>query len=181
MHILESGRLILRSIQLSDVSEKYLSWMTDPLVTCYLESRFQQQNLDSIKNYVMSFNNDNNNFFFIIIDKDKNEHIGNIKLGCINWTHGFGEIGLMIGDKTYWGKGYATEAILTITKFGFQKFKLNKLLAGCYENNVGSLKAFKKAGFEIEGISRNRYCDRYVNGIQLSIMNNENNMKRDRE
>ena len=50
-------------------------------------------------------------FFLPFAIKTTDKHIGNIKLGPINWIHRYGDISLLIGDKDYWGKGIATEAI----------------------------------------------------------------------
>jgi [ribosomal protein S5]-alanine N-acetyltransferase len=60
----------------------------------------------------------------------------------------------MIGDKDSWGKGFASEAISMVTQFGFNQLKLAKLSAGCYENNIGSKKAFEKSGYKVEGFLR---------------------------
>ena len=84
------------------------------------------------------------------------KHIGNIKLGPINIHHNCAEIGLIIGDKDSWGKGLASRAISIVTQFGFNQLKLAKLSAGCYENNIGSKKAFEKSGYQVEGFLKNQ-------------------------
>ena len=57
----------------------------------------------------------------------------------------------MIGDRFMWGKGYATEAIQLTSEYAFNYLKLLKLNAVCYESNVGSILAFLKASYTIEG------------------------------
>ena len=83
-----------------------------------------------------------------------------------------GVIGLFIGEQSNWGKGLATDAIKLISKFANKKFKLKKLVAGCYSNNIGSKKAFLKAGYEIEAILKNYWFDektkKFVSEIILS-------------
>jgi RimJ/RimL family protein N-acetyltransferase len=61
--------------------------------------------------------------------------------------HARSEIGYLIGDRSAWGKGYATEAILEICKYGFEELGLAKISAGVYECNIGSSNALLKAGF----------------------------------
>jgi ribosomal-protein-alanine N-acetyltransferase len=171
---LESNRLYLREIQLSDVTAEYYQWLNDTEVTRYLEVRFEKNSIENIRDYVALLQNDQNNFLFGIFIKTNHQHIGNIKLGPINQIHRFAEIGLMIGDKNCWGMGYATEAIKTIVGYAFSTLNLNKLIAGCYQTNIGSTKAFEKAGFVIEGIHKKHfYCDdEFIDSIRLGLLNN---------
>ena len=101
-----------------------------------------------------NFHGNKDNIFLAIVLKDNKKHIGNIKIGPINWYHRLAEIGIMIGEKDCWGKGYAAEAISLLADFAFSKLNLHKLTAGCYEQNQGSLKAFQKAGFEVEEVKK---------------------------
>jgi RimJ/RimL family protein N-acetyltransferase len=57
----------------------------------------------------------------------------------------------MIGDKKYWGKGFASRAIKIVLNFAFTKLKVAKITAGSDEHNIGSQKALIKAGFRLEG------------------------------
>ena len=91
------------------------------------------------------------NILFGIFSKRNDKHIGNIKLGSINSFHSRADLGLIIGDKSFWGKGIAFESICLVRDYAFTQLVLQKLYAGCYESNVGSKKAFLKAGFKVEG------------------------------
>ena len=95
--------------------------------------------------------------FFAIVRKDLGKLIGTIKIGSISWEHGTGEIALMIGDKASWGKGFATEAIGLVSGYAFNDLGLRKLTAGIYEDNIGSIKAFLKAGFLEEFREKKQY------------------------
>lgn len=78
-------------------------------------------------------------------------HIGNIKIGPIHKFYSYADISYFIGDKNYWGKGLATEAIKSLLKFGFEVINLNKIQAGVFASNIGSIKALEKAGLILEG------------------------------
>ncbi len=54
-------------------------------------------------------------------------------------------------DETYWGKGYMTEAVQGVLKYGFEKLKLSLITATCYPHNKRSQKVLKKNGFIYEG------------------------------
>lgn len=171
---LSGQNIYLREVLISDVTGSYYRWMNDPGITQFLESRFRPNSIESLTEYVKSKTADSSNIFLAIILKEDHRHIGNIKLGPINWVHRFADIGIVVGEKDCWGKGYASEAIGLVTKFAFDTLNLHKLTASCYEMNHGSVKAFQKAGFYIEGIRKSHfYCQgTYVDDILLAILKN---------
>lgn len=162
-------RIYLREVRPSDVNEAYHAWMNDPEVTAQLESRFYPQSMEGLREFVLGKLGDRNNVFLAIVLRDGDRHVGNIKLGPIDWIHRTGDIGLLIGEKDCWGKGYATEAISLITGYAFRVLNLHKVTASCYETNQGSARAFLKAGFEVEGVRREQFHSDgvYVNQILL--------------
>lgn len=148
---LETPRLRLRSLRPSDIGDAYLAWMNDAEIVRFLEVRFNgAQELDDLQEFVESMNASPNNYMLGIFRKDDGRHIGNIKLGPINTEHARSEIGYLIGDRGSWGKGYASETIRRVARFGLDDLGLKKIKAGCYETNIGSAKALLKAGFEHE-------------------------------
>lgn len=149
---MKGKHIYLRKIKCSDVNKTYLSWMNDLVTTQYLESRFQKWTVKKLKDYLIEVNKNPDYVFFAIILIKNNKHIGNIKIGPINRVHKLADIGIIIGDKTCWGKGYGPEAIRLVSKYAFSKLKLNKLTAGMYANNIGSYKAFLKADFTKAGV-----------------------------
>lgn len=157
MIILESDIFYLRKISIDDCNENYLKWMNDPEINKYLESRFTTHTIDSLKDFVNSMNNSDNNVLFAIVDKESDTHIGNIKLGNIHPIHKYADIGLLIGDKNYWGRGIATNAIKLVSEFAFDELNLRKVFAGVYENNIGSIKAFEKCGFKKAYVKKDNY------------------------
>ena len=150
-NFLENKNIYLRNVCLEDVNDSYYQWLNDPQVNQFLETRFVVQSKEKIAEFVASKDGNANEILLAICDKKHDLHIGNIKLGPINWYHRRAEISLLIGNKEYWGKGIATQAIQLISQFAFQTLNLNKLMAGAYKHNIGSIKAFQKCGYKIEG------------------------------
>ena len=171
--IIKSERLTLREIEISDVNEKYVLWINNPAVNRFLESRFTLASIDTLTEYVNKQIHDPNTIFFAIIENKHSEHIGNIKLGPINRMHQRGEIGIIIGEQKYWGKGYGTAAIDLLKHFAFTSLKLHKLTSGCYSLNEASIKSFKNCGFEVEGIRKSHYLysGKYVDHVLLGCIN----------
>lgn len=129
--------------------EKYLKWMNDYEVVKYTSSKLKIYSKEDIMSYIKNMNNSLNDFLFgVFVD---NEHVGNLKIGFIDYINRTCELGLIIGDKKYWGKGIATKAIELGVKFAFDYLDLFKIKAGMVECNEGSYKAFLKNGFKEVG------------------------------
>lgn len=153
-------RLQLRPLRRADVSPAYVAWMNDPLVNRYLESRFVAQTEETVASFVERADTDEHTFLFGIFLRDDGRHIGNVKLGPVEVAHRRADIGILIGDRTCWGAGYASEVIAAVTGWAFDGLGLHKVTAGAYGCNAGSIKAFERAGFEIEATRRAHYrCD----------------------
>lgn len=148
---LVGNQITLKPLNLNNYSMNYINWLNNIEINSYLESRFTEINKNKIEEYINEIYSSNNSILFgIFFNKNKN-HIGNIKIGTINWNHYFTYIGYFVGDKTLWGKGIATEAIVLATYFSFQDLGLYKCKAGVYSTNLASIRALEKAGYAREG------------------------------
>lgn len=146
------SELFLRSLKVEDTSEKYLGWMNDIEIVKFTEQKNKKHNFQDIKNYVDEKQNSKFDLLFGIFHNS--DHIGNIKLGPINFNHKISEISFFIGEKKYMNKGIMTKVIKYLINFSFKKLSLEKITAGCYSNNLGSKKVLLKCGFTIEGKRR---------------------------
>lgn len=170
-------KVFLRPLERKDIDAGlYHKWINDPEVTRYLEARLWPQTYDRMLKYYENIGLSNDNFLMAICINEveppvlcQGAHIGNIRLGPINWVHGFAEIGLFIGNKECWGIGYGTEAIRLLSDFAFDQLNLHKLTAGILDPNIGSILAFEKAGFSTEGTLRRQYWDkdRYIDDVVM--------------
>lgn len=161
----------LRPLEKSDLNERYLSWVNDSKVTKYLEVGTFPTNMEKLEKYYDFMTNSPNHIILAIIVGQK--HIGNITLNDINWIHRTANLGIMIGDRDYWGKGYGTGAIKLMTQHAFGKLNLHKVWAGMYEDNGAAYRVFFKAGFRKEARLRDElYRDgQYHNKITMSVIN----------
>lgn len=170
--MMEGNRLRLRKLELTDVGPEYLGWMNDPAVMRFTESRFQKHTLEDIRAYVQAVQADKASVFFAIVEQATGRHIGNLKIGHIHPVHRSADVGILIGAKECWGKGYAAEALRLAAKFAATELGLHKLWAGIYANNMGSIGAFRRAGFLVEGqFAEHWFSDgQYVDGIQMGLL-----------
>ncbi|MDA3951680.1 MAG: GNAT family N-acetyltransferase [Spirochaeta sp.] len=146
--------LDLRILHPDEVTDHYVAWLNDPEVNRYLESRFVEHTVETVRDFVVGCRAQSGTLLFGIFAPG-NEHIGNIKIGGIDGPHSRGDVGLIVGDKRYWGKGIATISIGAVGELARDHLGLHKLYAGSYASNNGSVRAFEKNGYTVAG----RWCD----------------------
>ena len=158
---LQTSRLNLRMLTAADASLAYLSWMRDPLINQYLESRFSMpKHTKDLVDFIEHVNVSPDSLLLGIFLSEDNRHIGNIKIGPVNSRHARAELGYLIGDRDVWSMGYGSEAIREVARYGIEELGLAKITAGVYETNIGSAKALEKAGFKLEAtIPSHVICD----------------------
>lgn len=154
---LQTDRLILRSLGAGDATPAYARWLADPEVVRHLEVRFAPpQTIERIREFIATTNASASSLLLGICLKDpvhmSGQHIGNIKLGPIDGVHGRADIGFLIGEKSCWGQGYASEAIVALSDYALDHLGVRKVTAGCYAGNAASAKALLRAGFWQEAV-----------------------------
>ncbi len=154
---ISTPQLTLVSLSTGHAAGPYLVWMNDVEVMKYLESRDRAYRRSDLETYIEDCNSDPAVLLLGLFDRCDGVHVGNIKLGPVEARHRRGDVGLVIGDKTKWGRGLAREAIVGITDHAFAALDLAKVTAGCYGSNVGSVRAFLAAGWHEEA-RRRRHC-----------------------
>jgi ribosomal-protein-alanine N-acetyltransferase len=168
---LAAGRIKLIHLSSEIVSERYVNWMNDYEIVKFTESRFAPHTKQSIEHFVNVTENDINTVAWAItVDS---QHIGNIKLGPVDWHHSYADIGLLIGLKEHWGLGYGTESIKLVSNWAFTAPQLHKLTAGFYDKNIGSRRAFEKAGFSNEARQYSHYHfeGEFIDGLTVARFN----------
>ncbi len=75
------------------------------------------------------------------------EHIGNCIYYHIDGTRNEAEMGIMIGNREYWGRGYGTDAVNTLVKHIFLNTGLRRLYLKTLDRNYRAQKCFQKCGF----------------------------------
>ena len=153
---IDSERLNLRALRESDVTDSYVAWMNDREVNRFLESRFHDQTKEAVQAFVRDALLSPNTLLFGIFAGPSGDHVGNIKVSEVSEAHLTAELGFIIGDRSVWGLGYATEAIFCVSEWAFSVLGLEKLTAGCYSENIGSKKALEKSGFRQEAVLKNQ-------------------------
>ena len=140
----------------------YFSWLNDKEVVRYLgrEELLKGIPFEEAENYVNDLWANEYCWFLAINDSESEAFIGTAK---INFLHQSGyinkvaDIGIMIGNKNFWGKGLATETLRAVSRFAFDNLKARKLTAGGISNNEAVVKAFLRIGYKIDGRLRQQF------------------------
>jgi len=149
--MLRGKQIYLKFLTEDNASGNYRDWITDPEINQFLECRWSTFSRESLREYLNKVNDGEHNFLFGMYTIKGDQHIGNIKIGNVHPVHRHADIGLLIGEKSYWGKKIGTEAIDLATHYAFEQLNLNKVYAVVYENNLSSCKAFLKNGYKEAG------------------------------
>lgn len=170
---IECERLTLRQLCSEHAGSPYLGWMSDADVTRYLEARFRTLTEADLRLYIEAANADPGILLYGIFLRGVDTHIGNIKLGPILSEHRRADVGLIIGEKRLWGRGYASEAIRGLADHAFGALGLHKLSAGFYAANQASIRSFEKAGFTHEArLPSHWFCgDAWMDYVLLGLVN----------
>jgi RimJ/RimL family protein N-acetyltransferase len=95
------------------------------------------------------------NHAFSIRALEDNRLLGDIGLDVINgWMGRTAFVGLGLGNRKDWGKGYGTDAMKIILRFAFTEINLDRVMLNVFEYNPRAIRSYEKAGFKHEGRMR---------------------------
>jgi RimJ/RimL family protein N-acetyltransferase len=160
-------RIRLRGVERTDVPKSF-DWINDPEVN------------EGLAVYLPMSMHDEEQWFERIAQRDQEEKpmaieirdgdgwkmIGNCGFFNIEWTHRSGELGIMIGEKPLWNKGYGTETMRLLLKHGFETLNLHRIHLRVYSTNQRAMRAYEKVGFILEGTLRDAV---YKHGMYANI------------
>ena len=167
---IDTERLTLRRFSLDDVESLYKNWANDLDVVAFMRMpphRSAEETRAFVESMLHSYDKPDT-YRWVIILKELNEPIGFIGLTTINEYDMLGDFGYSIG-KPFWNKGYATEALVAVLRYGLLEAGFNRLEAYHSINNMPSGLVMKKAGMTYEGRAKQKYrsnmgfedCDMY--------------------
>lgn len=152
---LETERLILRKLNLTDANDMFKNWASDPIVTKYLTWP-AHSNVEVTKSIIQMWADEslNDNFYQWGIElKSIKKPVGTI--GSVNVSDDLGciELGYCIG-KSFWNKGIVSEALQRVIQFFFEEVNADRIEAKHDVNNPNSGLVMKKCGMKYEGTKR---------------------------
>jgi RimJ/RimL family protein N-acetyltransferase len=163
-------KVLLRDKRTSDIPDDY-AWRRDPKLSKLDATLPMQMSYDEYERYAhdeLSYNSRWSKRFAIDTleggalgegegdEAEPGRHIGNCMYYDIDERRGETELGIMVGDRDYWGRGYGTDAVRTMLDYIFTATKLNKVYLHTLVWNDRARGSFAKSGFvEVREVRRN--------------------------
>ncbi len=174
MSQIEGKAILLRYAQESDL-EAYLAFLQDPEMNRFTGSQ-QEFTREQIVNWLKKIGVQNEDRVdFIIVHKESGELLGEVVLNEIDPVNRSANIRIAIQGTNHRGKGYGTEAMNLMLRYGFDVLKLHRIHLGVYTFNPRAIHVYKNIGFKQEGLQRDVL---YLNGeyhdmIIMAILEDE--------
>lgn len=173
-----SGQLVkLRAYKEDDI-EKAVEFINDEEVKKLMDSnipfpmtKWQEEEWVRSRKANTDFTYD-----FAIEDLKTGKYIGGCSINECDVKNRTCVVGIMIGEKEYWGKGYGSDALKVLIKFIFEEVNMNKIKLNVFSFNNRAIACYKKVGFKEEGILKKEIYrnGRYHDEIIMAMFKDDN-------
>jgi RimJ/RimL family protein N-acetyltransferase len=177
---LESEQIVLRRFDYADIPTWY-QWFNDADVTNFMNKGFFPNTEAAQTEFFEAIAKSRSDVLLAIVSKASQELVGVIGVHNIDWIHRHGDVSIVVGNRQYWSKGIAGEAIAAVCEHAFVKLNLHKLTAGLWEPNTACRRAFERNGFVAEGVMREQFFfkGQYVDEVRLGLVQTDWQAKSD--
>ena len=173
--VLEGTIVNLRAPEIADL-ERNTRWINDREVTRYLSMRYEisllaeEGWLRDLVSKPMVYDR-----VFYAIETKEGHHIGNTNLFKAQPEEQKCELGIMIGEKSYWSQGFGSDALRTLVRFAFDEMNMQRVELTVYDFNERGQAAYRKVGFVEEGRRREAIYTEgsYHDLIVMSVLRDE--------
>jgi ribosomal-protein-alanine N-acetyltransferase len=153
---IETARIRVVPFAEGHLSERYVGWLGDPEVVRYSDQRYRTHTLASCRDYWKSFDGSANYFWAMVAKDPALGHFGNMN-AYVDERHGVVDVGILVGERSVWGKGYGTEAWVGVLDFLLRTRGFRKVTAGTLSVNHGMRKIMERSGMEPDGVRSGQY------------------------
>ena len=172
---IQGDGIYLRAPTEADLEGNWHRWFNDSEVTHFQDKGYAANTREKQRQYFESVKDSDTDVVLAICDAETHKHIGSVGLHRIDWIHRSAILGIVIGEKDSWGKGFGRQAWRMITRHGLETLNLNKIVATTLAGNERSLACALASGYEIEGtqkeqmFKRGEFHDLILVGITRSM------------
>lgn len=169
----------LRALEKNDLA-KVWEWMNDEEVMWFWAEPGNTQSLAEIEQWFARQQEvAGRRSKQFIIENEEGIPIGRIFYEHLSTKHQNTEVGILVGEKEYWGKGYGTDAMIAFLDYLFNELGLHRVYLYLQSYNTRALKCYEKCGFTQEGILRQNSFTRgkYYDDLVMGILRDEFNQR----
>jgi len=138
----------LRPIRTSDADRCY-TWLSDPDVTRYLGLLQPPATVEAERAWIARVIADKAQQRVFVIEDERGRGIGTCGLRGIDMEAGCAFLGIVIGHKLAWDRGYGTAATQALVEFAFAVLGLREVRLSCHHDNRRGLRCYQKVGFRV--------------------------------
>jgi RimJ/RimL family protein N-acetyltransferase len=132
--------------------EAFVNWSRDSEFHRLLDfDPVRPYTLKSVKEQMEKDATSTERFLFSIRTLADDCLIGFMGLYHPSWNHGDVNVGIGIGEREYWGKGYGTDAMRVMLDFAFMELNLHRISLMVLATNTRAIRSYEKTGFVLEG------------------------------
>lgn len=116
----------------------------------------------------------NDTVVFSVLTMDTQDYIGNVWLWGIHPIHRTAELRVLLGPSKAKGKGYGSDAVGGLVRYAFEQLNLNKVFLYVRADNAPAIRAFEKAGFQLEARLKQEYYSQgqYSDALRMCVLRN---------
>ena len=170
-----AGELVrLRPMEPSD-AEALWRWNSDPDVMRWMESGYAQSLAQVHRRCAERAPNSYENVLFVIEVLDGGTPIGVARLRDTSPEVGRAELDIYIGARDHWGRGYGTDAMRALCRYGFDEMRLHVIALWVVADNHAARRVYEKVGFVVDGVHRDtfRRAGRWHDMVLMSLLEGE--------
>lgn len=150
--MLKGEKVFLRLLEIEDLPYR-VKWLNDDQINSGLTID-GPVSLSKTKAWFNKIVLDNTKKHFVIVDNESKEPIGMLGIVDIDFRNRKAELYIAIGDKNYWGKNIASEALQIALNYSFGELDMNRIYLYTHLDNIRAQKFYEKNGFVKEGVIR---------------------------
>lgn len=151
--VLEGERVILKPLDKANIPLVF-SWLFDPEVNRYMLSGHDPITDEEEEAWYDTMAASETDLAMQVHIRETGQYVGNAGLHHIDTKHGGAELGIMIGAKDQWGRGYGRDTIVTLLRHAFDTLGLHRVYLRCAPENAKGVAAYTAVGFTRVGHER---------------------------
>jgi RimJ/RimL family protein N-acetyltransferase len=163
-------RVRLRPVEKDDLP-RFVKWLADPELRSYLDNHLAYSHVQEERWFERNLSAGSEQTWAVDAQPADTvgpwTHIGSCGYHRVDWRNRAGEVGILIGPRDYWGKGFGTDAMQTLVAWGFYTLNLNRVELRVFSDNERAIRSYQKVGFQIEGRLRQ---GSYANGTYRDVL-----------